>query len=69
MWETEEFTNKAKKSRQRALLVSLRHLYPREEIVEDFSHPHLHFTASNFPMELDLWMTGTNKAFEYQGRN
>ena len=67
-WDMQKFTSKNKRASQRWLKMILTKLFPEREIIEDFQNPDILFSASNLPMQLDVYIPSLSLAFEYQGQ-
>jgi hypothetical protein len=67
-WETVKQLAPTSSKKQIALQNVISHLFGKEvEILSNWKHPDLRFTASNSKMEIDIFIPSLSLGFEFQG--
>ena len=67
-WDKKLLRINRKRAEQRMLFISLKHLIPNTEIIEDFLHWEIN-RKNNVSVELDIFIPEYSLAFEYQGEH
>ena len=50
------------------MVLQIRRLFPKVEVIEEYHHPDLRYGATNRSMELDAFIPSMGIAFEYHGQ-
>jgi hypothetical protein len=68
-WDLTKFSQRKKRSEQRALKGALSSMFPNEKVIEEYSDASLKFANSAGRFTLDLYIPGLKLGFEYQGKH